>query len=480
MKRAPLSVMLGNVPAQSVNAEANGLAAAYLDQFGRTGVHSEELAGRLVALAASDDPLAAASGTDAIFRRIVEPWGDRFEKRLCDAYADFFTQLIDFCRRLPPLGTEEHELDQTLVGFGLADADRFLARADRVGRIRPFSSDALSKVENVLVLSRVTLGADVAVTSVLLNKLKRVCPSAEIRLLGGGKAARFFASDPRVSHAAFDYGRSATLIERLGAWPKLVRTIERELTGLRAEQYLVVDPDSRLTQLGLLPVIHDESRYCLFPSRSYEHAGAAALGHLASHWADEVWASDSERCYPELSLSKQDRERGVALRAHVKGRLATVNLGVGGNAAKRVADPFELELLQTLRNADYTVVLDRGAGGEELDRTGRLISALEQAGHTVQAVGDDGDSAEVLTWQGSLSAFAGLIGVSDLYVGYDSAGGHLAAALGVPAIDVFAGAVSARMIERWQPWGRRPADVVTVDDQASPADVISQVRERLR
>ena len=54
-------------------------------------------------------------------------------------------------------------------------------------------------------------------------------------------------------------------------------------------------------------------------------------------------------------------------------------------------------------------------------------------------------AANVITWEGSLSGLAGLIGVADLYVGYDSAGGHLAAALGVPAISLFAGAASARM-----------------------------------
>ena len=132
------------------------------------------------------------------------------------------------------------------------------------------------------------------------------------------------------------------------------------------------------------------------------------------------------------------------------------------------------------RREDVTLVAIEGGNGHcEPGDECRLVNALEESGTSVRAAGDDNPSAQVLTWRGSLSAFAGLIAVSELYVGYDSAGGHLAAALGVPAIDVFAGAVSARMIERWQPWGPQPADVVAVDDQASPADVISQVRERL-
>ena len=467
--------MLWNVRAKSAAIEASELTASYLERFEQSGAHAADLAQRLCEFATSSDPVVATAGTDAIFHAIVEPWGDRFEQRLCHVYVQFFAQVIDFCRHLP-VG---REIDRMLRSFALTDQDGFVQRAENVKGRGGFSADELSRVKKVLILSRVTLGADVAVTSVLLNTLKRVCPGAELCLVGGVKAAAFFASDPRVRHAAFDYRRSTTLIDRLEVWPSLVRFVEEELSGLRPEQYLVVDPDSRLTQLGLLPLIHDESRYSFFPSRSYQQPEASALGDLAARWAAEEWGSAELRSYPEVSLSEQDRERGAALRGRVRGRLAAVNLGVGSNAAKRVADPFEYELCRTLRNADYTVILDRGAGDEEMDRTARLVNALEQAGNTVRPLGDQNGTADVLTWRGSLGAFAGLIAVSDRYVGYDSAGGHLAAALGVPAIDVFAGAVSPRMIERWRPWGPRPADVVVASPDVAPAAVLAQVRERL-
>jgi len=40
-----------------------------------------------------------------------------------------------------------------------------------------------------------------------------------------------------------------------------------------------------------------------------------------------------------------------------------------------------------------------------------------------------------------------------LYVGYDSAGGHVASACGVPQICIFTGAVSERFFHRWKPAG---------------------------
>ena len=85
----------------------------------------------------------------------------------------------------------------------------------------------------------------------------------------------------------------------------------------------------------------------------------------------------------------------------------------------------------------------------------------------------------MIAWQGSLSGFAGLIAASDLYVGYDSAGGHLAAALGVAGIDIFVGAACDRMVGRWQPWGPKPATVIGVREGDDPPSVLSEVQRHL-
>ena len=63
-----------------------------------------------------------------------------------------------------------------------------------------------------------------------------------------------------------------------------------------------------------------------------------------------------------------------------------------------------------------------------------------------------------------------MIGQSDLYIGYDSAGQHIAAALGVPCIDVFAGFSSPRMLDRWRPTGSSESRVIAVDTMSAPAD----------
>jgi ADP-heptose:LPS heptosyltransferase len=57
------------------------------------------------------------------------------------------------------------------------------------------------------------------------------------------------------------------------------------------------------------------------------------------------------------------------------------------------------------------------------------------------------------THDGAFAPFAAQIARSRLYVGYDSSGGHVASACGVPSIVLFAGAVSERMFQRWRPAG---------------------------
>jgi ADP-heptose:LPS heptosyltransferase len=75
------------------------------------------------------------------------------------------------------------------------------------------------------------------------------------------------------------------------------------------------------------------------------------------------------------------------------------------------------------------------------------------------------------THDGAFAPFAAQIARSRLYVGYDSAGGHVASACGVPSITIFAGFVSERMFQRW-----RPAGTVIRGDHP---DVLAQVRRAI-
>jgi hypothetical protein len=70
-------------------------------------------------------------------------------------------------------------------------------------------------------------------------------------------------------------------------------------------------------------------------------------------------------------------------------------------------------------------------------------------------------------WDGSFAGFAAHIQRSRLYVGYDSAGGHVAAACGIPIIVIFAGAVCDRMYQRWRPTGEGKIEVIRAESPSS-------------
>jgi len=313
----------------------------------------------------------------ALLSIVVERLADLFEPRLTEVYRRLFGQVVE---RVAP---------------------ELCSRLRRDGQATPPPS-----AERVYVLSRVTLGADVAVTSVMLDAMKRRYPEARIVFVSPRKSYEMFAADRRIEHMDVPYARSGSLIERL-----------RSSAQLWFDDGIVIDPDSRLTQLGLISVC-DESRYFFFPSRAIE--GEGRLPELAALWVRSVFSVDAR---PYVALPAVEGE----------GADVTVSLGVGENPAKRLGDEFERELMRML--AGRRALVDLGGSAEERERVERAL----QPG--------------MRTHDGSFASFAGEIARSKLYIGYDSAGGHVASACGVPAICVFAGAVSDRFLERWRPSG---------------------------
>ncbi len=285
------------------------------------------------------------------------------------------------------------------------------------------------KTGKVYVLSRVTLGSDIKITSVLLDAAKKRYPEAEIVFVGGQKSAELFAGDPRVQWLRADYPRGGSVQDRLDF-----------LRRLHFEDGIVLDTDSRFTQLGLLLPCPAE-RYFHFPSRTYRSDSDLPLGALAAKWAEET-------------LGVKASGYIAVGRADLPGKrpFAAVSLGVGGNQTKRIGGNFEVRWLQSLAARFGRIFIDRGAGGEERER---VTAAVEQEGGSFEFC------------DGSFAEFAGVIGACAEYFGYDSAGQHAAAAMGVKATVVFAGAPNEKFRQRWRPEGAPvhiiPADGKTVD-----------------
>jgi ADP-heptose:LPS heptosyltransferase len=388
------------------NISPDELALELLNQCLRGNAYSSELLEMLLRYALSADAAQARRASHALFGIVVERLGDLFEPCLADCYAALFSETIAYA--LPDFRKED--------------------LLERFRRIRVQKAFRGPDPKRVFVLSRVTLGADIAVTSLVLDAVKRRFPHSLILLMGPEKNYALFADDPRVEHHTAPYVREGSLSERLSVFPAL-----RE--ALWSRDAIVIDPDSRLTQLGLLPVCPEE-RHFFFESRSFGEYSADPLPVLTRQWIAATFGVDDAKGYVAPIESA-----GTAA--------ITVSLGVGENPAKRVDDPFERELLKKLTTLGAPVLVDRGGTAEEAQRVDAAIEGLPN----------------VRTWTGAFASFAKSITESQLYVGYDSAGQHVAAASAVPLITVFSGHASDRFFARWKPHGDGAREVIRVESQ---------------
>ncbi len=460
----------GTLKAEIASSLALEAAASFLSYYLKTGSYLRDDITLLCELTSLKEQELASAGLEALFPSLVERLNDSFEPDYCALYDSLFAQIIDFYRRLPEAG----DLDAELHYFGLSSEQDLLARKARLRPPRGVLGAELEKIKKVLLLSRITLGADVAVTSVILKRFQEVLPEAEFVFIGSRKLIQLFGGDPRVRFREVSYERSGGVLARLKSWLEVVRIVQSELQPLQPDEVLIIDPDSRLTQLGLLPLVKNDTGYLFFESRSYRHPEASCLAQLTAHWVNELLGTASI-VHPYLALTSEQRELGQGicqrLRAGGASALVSVSLGVGGNLRKRLPDPFEERLLRDVL-AKATVILDKGDTQAERDQVNRIIELLRQQGQTVIEIDEPGAArvleaeaiqAELLTWEGGIGGFAALIAGSDQYLGYDSAGQHLAAALGVPTLTIFVSSGSELFAERWHPYGPGVMEVLKIE-----------------
>ncbi len=407
------------------STSAPDLAQQVIDTCLADGTWPGRALDALIERALGEDKRIAAEASRAFFSIVIERLADLFEPRLCDVYARLFSLVI--ARALPEFQT----LD-------------LIHRYRRISQVRRYQG---SDVERVYVLSRITLGADIAVTSVVLDAMKRRFPDAEICFVGPSKNAELFLEDARILPISVVYGRSALLLDRLIAAKELQDILDDPAS-------LVIDPDSRLTQLGLIPVC-DDARYFFFESRAYGGDSDESLPRLTGNWLAETFGhSGHAYLAPEPDVPESD---DLEAEAHPPDRTApgpelnhlqhgghpgaiSVSLGVGENDEKRIDDQFEEAVLRKLLSLNRPVVIDHGAGGAEAERVDKLIQRLDKP-------------PNLFPHTGSFSSFTRQIMAGSMYFGYDSAGQHVAAAAGIPLVSVFCGYASERMFARWKPSG---------------------------
>jgi len=472
---------------EQLKSLAQRIAATFVDRYFYSDEYNERYIHLICQMATYfEDPNLNQIGARTLFGVIVERLCDDFEDLQTETYNRLICQVAGFLRTLPGGA----RLDAQLNVFHLQTEEQLYQRIESI-RLSPDMPlpDGLHP-KKILILSRVTIGADVAVTSVICQRLACAYPGAEIVVLGNAKLRQIMAPYSGLRIRELHYARHGGLVERFSVWLDLVANVQEELWGLGEGEYLVFDPDSRLTQLGVLPLVPDRW-YRFFNSRGKPgYPVKGSISTLANVWLDAV-LGQGEFSYPQVWIAQQQIEASTRfVRAQSQGgarRVITLNLGVGGNMRKRVEGEFEAELvLRLLQEPDTTVLLDMGFGEEETQRSRQLLERAAAAGFTTQALcfadlPAADPQARLLGIECDVGEIAALIARSDEFIGYDSACQHIGAALGVRTCTVFAGTSNARFIRRWHASGPNTSEILYVDTLSREHQIIvEELLQRLQ
>jgi hypothetical protein len=446
---------------------ARKVANSFMDRYFQDGTYRADYIALLCEMATRlDAPVLNLAASKALFGVIIEQLCDDLEERQQDVYNRVIAQVIDYCRKLP----DARPLDEQLRRFGIFSWEDLYCRANAVQQ-RNLRWDPTRAPRRIFILSRATIGADVAIVSVLIQRMAQLFTESEIILFGGDKLDHLFGGNPRLKIQTLNYSRRGGILERFQSWEEAAKIIEGQVRAMPGEDYVIIDPDSRITQLGVLPLANMSNYLFMNTRRDEGGPGYGSMAEITNQWVDFTFGK-ARFAYPRVWLKEEViSEAEKLLRTIRRGSqcVAVINFGVGGNTRKRLGIEFETKLLlELLKEPGTSFILDRGFGDDEKSAGEHLLSALAKAGYTSKQLSFGEkmmaeDEAKVFSVDCNIGQIAALIRKTDEFVGYDSACQHIAAALGIPTITVFAGTNNPRFIRRWSASGQGCTSIVHVN-----------------
>ncbi len=452
------------------------VAFSFIDRYYQDGSFEPEYIDLLCEMATSfSDMQLNNRAASALFEIIVEELCDDYEEMPVEIYSRVMSQVITYCRNIPA-GTT---LDNRLTDFGISSFEELNHRSNFV-HSRQYKYNIDKPPEKIIILSRVTIGADVAILSVIIQRLTKIFPQTEIVIIGSNKLTGIFGGNLGIRIHPLNYARRGGLFERFSSWHATSEILADEMPLDSEENILLIDPDSRISQLGVLPLTHHDN-YLFFNSRKCASSEKnTRMAELANRWIDTVFGTSGftfPRIWTPSTITRQARNLTCSIRAGGCRKIITMNFGVGNNPRKRLDLNFEKKLLKEILKSPQTVVLlDRGFGEDELSRSDSLISYLQDQGHqTTNARLGDSEypdiSHGIVGIECSIGEIAALIAECDEFIGYDSACQHIAAAAQTPTLTIFAGSNNKSFIRRWSACGNTQCNIVHVNTLTDPRHI---------
>ncbi len=452
------------------------IAFSFADRYYQNGSFKPEYIDLLCEMATSfSDKELNNTAASALFEIIVEKLCDDYENMPVEIYNQIMSQVITYCRKVPAGIT----LDKRLTNFGISSFEDIYRRAELI-HCRQYTYDISKPPEKIILLSRVTIGADVAILSVMVQRIMKIFPQSEIVIIGNAKLTGLFGGNTHIRIRQLNYARHGGLFDRFSSWHATLDILTEEMPPEREENILLIDSDSRISQLGVLPLTNRDN-YLFFNSRKCALSSKnACMAELANYWIDTVFGK-ADFCYPKIWTPSSIRIEALKMISSLRSagckRLVAINFGVGENPRKSLGMDFEKKLLrEILRNPHTVVLLDKGFCENEFSRSASLISDLRDQGFkTVSTRFEESDypntSQGIVGIECTIGEVAALIAECDEFIGYDSACQHIAAASQTPTLTIFAGSNNMHFIRRWSACGNTQCKIVHVNTLIDPGHI---------
>ena len=395
------------------------------------------------------------AAVSCLYKKIIEPLCDDFTTtgvQTCDLV---LLRMIDCIRQQP----EGKIFNNFLNEQHYTDNHRLLQRHHTTTNNGPIPSALKKTTKKIFILSRVTIGADIAITSVLVHRLRAAFPQADLIIIGPSHLSEIFYGIAKVNFAQYNYQRDGGIIERLTGDTFFHILLQKELAACQPEQVLFFDPDSRLSQLGLIPLF-DKKFYYHFPSRKDSPRQNTRISSLANNWLNTI-LNENKTFYPQVTIRPShlsDIQKFLG-RFSSSTKKIVINFGVGNEPKKRLPDPFEEQLLvKLLQQKNTLIILDSGCHPDEKKRANLLMEKIKKRKFQTTAFSADTIDRQDVSFQHGLVCITCGIGIlaafidqADVFFGYDSCCQHLATARDKKTVICFAGAPNDRFFERWRP-----------------------------
>ena len=336
------------------------------------------------------------------------------------------------------------------------------------------------KLKKIAVLSRVTIGADIAISSIIVQRLRKTFPQAEICFLGDHSTNLLLMQGAGANRVhLMEKHSTLNITHYFSSWRYLV-------DFFASENYdIIIDPSSRFTQAGLLPLTPlPATNHLIFEDNVYPDGKILKNGELVNWWLDNI-LKEKQTIYPHVKVEEEDVSlaRRMLMQYFQNDHVPWVSLVLSGNLLSKSDKYFslneELRLATELIKSGRKILLIRAQGMDGV-RTDRLAELLREKGMSLPfldvttAFEKVQNACQGLIIEGTIQLISSFLKNTDLIISYDSMGAHLGSALNVQTIVIYLSSKGSP--DRWIPFAP-PRQVFPLVIEGAPYTIGKTVKK---